>query len=113
MDNFLLSGTWLDGAPQCASNRPYRNNRDGTFTDVTDKAGLHDVGWAYGVYAGDYNNDGFEDLFCPYFGQNRLYRNNGDGTFTDVIKQAGLVIAEPRFGTGSPFVAQASEAISL
>ena len=90
MDIFLLSGTRLEGRPAGATNRLYKNNRDGTFTDVTEKAGLNAVGWASGVCVGDYNNDGFEDLFCTYFGQNRLYRNNGDGTFTDVTKAAGL-----------------------
>ena len=64
MDVFLLSGTRLEGDPEGASNRLYRNNRDGTFTDVTEKAGLNAVGWASGVCVGDYNNDGFEDLFC-------------------------------------------------
>jgi hypothetical protein len=87
---FILSGTRLEGVPAGTSNRLYRNNRDGTFTDVTEKAGLSAVGWASAVCVGDYNNDGFEDLFCTYFGQNRLYRNNGDGTFTDVTKEAGL-----------------------
>jgi hypothetical protein len=82
----------------------YRNNGDGTFTDVTEKAGLKAVGWASGVCVGDYNNDGFEDLFCTYFGQNRLYRNNGDGTFTDITKQAGLWNEEPRWGAGCSFV---------
>jgi hypothetical protein len=90
MDIFLLSGTRLEGAPDGATNRLYKNNRDGTFTDVTDKAGLRDLGWACGVCVGDYNNDGNEDLFVTYFGQNKLYRNNGDGTFTDVTKDAGV-----------------------
>ncbi|MGA9305133.1 MAG: CRTAC1 family protein [Candidatus Sulfotelmatobacter sp.] len=90
MDIFLLSGTRLTGDPPEATNRLYKNNRDGTFSDVTEKAGLKAVGWASGVCIGDYNNDGFEDIFCTYFGQNRLYRNNGDGTFTDVTKAAGL-----------------------
>ena len=104
IDIFLLSGTRLEGAPQNTTNRLYKNNRDGTFTDVTDRAGLRDVGWAYGVCVGDYNNDGFEDLFCTYFGQNRLYRNNSNGTFSDVTKQAGLLNVVPRFGTGCTFV---------
>jgi hypothetical protein len=90
MDIFLLSGTRLTGDPPEATNRLYKNNRDGTFSDVTEKAGLKAVGWASGVCIGDYNNDGFEDIFCTYFGQNRLHRNNGDGTFTDVTKAAGL-----------------------
>jgi enediyne biosynthesis protein E4 len=106
MDIFLLSGTHMDGPPPPgASNRLYKNNRDGTFTDVTEKAGLHAVGWASGVCVGDYNNDGFEDLFCTYFGQNKLYRNNGDGTFTEVTKQAGLWNEGPvRWGAGCTFV---------
>lgn len=104
MDLFVLSGTRLGGAPEGATNRLYKNNRDGTFTDVTQKAGLHSVGWACGICVGDYNNDGFEDIFCTTYGQNILYRNNGDGTFTDVTKQAGLWSEEPRYGTGCTFL---------
>jgi hypothetical protein len=104
MDIFLLSGTRVQGNPQEATNRLYKNNRDGTFTDITDRAGLRDVGWASAVCVGDYNNDGFEDLFCTYFGQNKLYRNNGDGTFADVTKQAGLMSDVPRWGSGCTFV---------
>ncbi len=104
MDLFLLCGTRLDGAPPDATNRLYKNNRDGTFTDVTEKAGLAAAGWASGVCVGDYNNDGFDDLFCTYFGQNILYRNNGDGTFTDVTKQSGLSNAQPRWGAGCSFL---------
>jgi enediyne biosynthesis protein E4 len=104
VDIFILSGTRLEGAPKGATNRLYKNNRDGTFTDVTEQAGLHDVGWASGVCVGDYNNDGFEDLFCTYFGQNKLYRNNGNGTFTDVTQQAGLWNDAPRFGAGCTFL---------
>jgi enediyne biosynthesis protein E4 len=103
MDIFLLSGTRLAGAPPGTTNRLYKNNRDGTFTDVTEKAGLRDLGWASGVCVGDYNNDGFEDLFCTYFGQNKLYRNNGDGTFTDVTKAAGLLTETTRWGAGCTF----------
>ncbi len=105
MDIFLLSGTRLEGDPPEATNRLYKNNRDGTFTDVTDKAGLRAVGWANGVCVADYNNDGFDDIFCTYFGQNRLYRNNGDGTFTDVTKQAGLwESSSTRWGAGCAFL---------
>ena len=104
MDIFLLSGTKIDSDPPEATNRLYKNNRDGTFTDVTDKAGLRNVGWASAVCVGDYNNDGFEDLFITYFGQNKLYRNNGDGTFTDITKEAGLLNEVSRWGSGCTFV---------
>src|SRR5713101_5253264 len=104
MDIFLLSGSSMAGAPSVASNRLYRNNRDGTFSDVTEKAGLRFTGWGSGVCVGDYNNDGWEDLFCTFYGQNKLYRNNGDGTFTDVTKQAGLENSKTRWGAGCTFV---------
>jgi hypothetical protein len=104
MDIFLLSGTRLSDVPAGTSNRLYKNNRDGTFTDVTKQAGLEAVGWANSVCVGDYNNDGFEDIFCTYFGQNRLYRNLGNGTFKDVTKEAGLIDSEIRWGAGCTFV---------
>ncbi len=104
MDIFLLSGTRLEDVPAGTSNRLYKNNRDGTFTDVTEKAGLTALGWASAVCVGDYNNDGFDDLFCTFFGQNRLYRNNGDGTFTDVTKAAGLWNEQERWGAGCSFL---------
>ena len=103
LDIFLLGGSRLGGPPPGATNRLYKNNRDGTFTDVTVCAGLFDTGWACGVCVGDYNNDGFEDLFCTYYGHNKLYRNNGDGTFTDVTKSSGLYDSTTRFGTGCSF----------
>jgi hypothetical protein len=104
LDIFVPGGSRLDGAPPATSNRLYKNNRDGTFTDVTKKAGLERVAWVSGVCVGDYNNDGFDDLFLSCWGQNILYRNNGDGTFTDVTKQAGLLHAGPRWGAGCTFV---------
>jgi hypothetical protein len=104
MDILVLSGSRFGDPPADASNRLYKNNRDGTFTDVTRKAGLFRTGYSYGVTVGDYNNDGFEDLFVTGWGQNVLYRNNGDGTFTDVTKEAGLVNTQARFGAGCAFV---------
>jgi enediyne biosynthesis protein E4 len=104
MDLFVLSGTRLRGAPEGTTNRLYKNNRDGTFADVTEKAGLHSLGWACGVCVGDYNNDGFDDIFLTRFGQNALYRNNGDGTFTEITKEAGLWNEQPRYGAGCTFV---------
>ena len=91
LDIFVVSGTRFADTPIEATNRLYRNNHDGTFTDVTDRAGLRRTGWGQGVAVGDYNNDGHLDLFVTYWGENALYRNNGDGTFTDVAAQAGLI----------------------
>jgi hypothetical protein len=104
MDLLLLGGRTLDGTPPGSGNRLYHNNRDGTFSDVTTKSGLADPGWAVGVCVGDYDNDGYEDLFFTYYGHNRLYRNNGDGTFTDVTVKAGLMHAGNRFGAGCTFL---------
>ena len=104
LDILLLTGSRWDGAPPGATNRLYKNNRNGTFTDVTEKAGLTRQGWFCGVTVGDYNNDGFEDLFITGWPQNILYRNNGDGTFTDVTRQAGLLHEGDRWGTGCTFV---------
>src|SRR5262249_56339863 len=86
---FGLRGGGLEGDPAGTTNRLYKNNRDGTFTDVTAKAGLMRTGWASAVTVGDYNNDGWEDVFITCYGHNVLYRNNSDGTFTDVTGQAG------------------------
>ncbi len=106
MDIFLLSGTRLEELPkgQTPTNRLYHNNRDGTFTEVTDKAGLRRTGWASALCIGDYDNDGFDDLFITYWGTNVLYRNNGNGTFTDVTKQSGLGFEEIRWGSGCSFI---------
>ncbi len=84
----------------------YHNNRDGTFTDMTARAGLAHVGWGQGVAVGDYDNDGWDDLFVTCWGQNTLYRNNGNGTFTDVTARVGLLqqAPRPRWNTGCCFV---------
>lgn len=104
LDIFIVGGRTLEGVPPDASNRLYKNNRDGTFKDVTKEAGLRDAGWGVGVCVGDYNNDGFEDLFVTYYGQNKLYRNNGDGTFSDVTEKAHLSFEGTRFGAGCTFI---------
>jgi hypothetical protein len=72
-------------------NRLYHQKKDGTFEDVTEKAGLQGIGYGMGVAAGDYDNDGYEDLYVTAYGGNRLYHNNGNGTFTDVTTQSGTV----------------------
>ena len=104
LDIFLLSGTRREGPVEGATNRLYKNNRDGTFSDVTAKAGLTRQGWACGVTIGDYDNDGFDDIFITGWPQNILYRNNGDGTFTDVTAKAGLLHPGNRWGTGCTWV---------
>jgi enediyne biosynthesis protein E4 len=104
VDLLVLSGTRLEGAPPGTTNRLYKNNRDGTFTDVTTKAGLQRTGWASGVSVADYDNDGFDDIFITYYGQNVLYHNNGDGTFTDVTERAGLRQSSVRYGSGCSWV---------
>ncbi len=106
LDIFLVNGWRLEGfapgeEPTC---HLFKNNRDGTFTDVTVEAGLAASGWGQGVCVGDYDNDGHEDLFITYYGKHVLYHNNGDGTFTDVTEQAGLAIEPPRWSTGCAFV---------
>ena len=104
VDILVLGGSTLSGPDPGITNRLYRNNRDGTFRDVTVEAGLTKTGWACGVCVGDYNNDGFDDLFITCWGQNVLYRNNGNGTFTDVTREAGLLGTETRWGTGCTFL---------
>jgi len=104
MDLFVLSGNRIEGDAAGATNRLYRNNRDGSFTDVTAKAGLTRTGWASAVTVGDYDNDGFDDLFITYYGHNVLYRNNGDGTFSNVTERAGLAQSLVRYGSGCSWV---------
>lgn len=105
LDIFILSGTRMEGGAPDSTNRLYKNNRDGTFTDVTKQAGLFRTGWACSVTVGDYNNDGYEDIFVTYYGQNVLYKNNGNGTFTDVTVSAGLSNkGKPLWGAGCTFL---------
>lgn len=105
LDIFLVNGQTLEGTTSpTPTNRLLRNNRDGTFNDVTQKAGLVRTGWGQGVCIGDYDNDGFDDLFVTYWGHNALYHNNGDGTFTDVTVKTGLNSEEIRWGAGCAFL---------
>jgi hypothetical protein len=104
MDLLVLNGTRLEGDPPGATNRLYKNNRNGTFTDVTAKAGLTRTGWASGVTVADYDNDGFDDLFITYYGHNVLYHNNGNGTFSDVTSKAGLSQSAIHYGSGCTWV---------
>jgi enediyne biosynthesis protein E4 len=112
LDAFILSGTRLtEGSRDEATypagseptNRLYRNRRDGTFEDVTDRVGLRRTGWASSVCAGDYDNDGRIDLFLTYYGRNMLYRNRGGG-FDDQTTRAGLWAERRRWGSGCTFV---------
>ena len=106
LDIFLINGWRLEGFPK--DREPvchlFRNNRDGTFTDVTLKAGVARSGWGQACCVGDYNNDGWNDLFVTYYGQNSLFRNNGNGTFTDVAKEAGLLEDRLRWNSGCTFL---------
>src|SRR6266404_1910481 len=106
-DIFLVNGTTLEGFPagktSAPSNHLYRNNHDGTFTDVTAKAGLTATGWGQGVCVGDYDNDGWEDLYVTYYGKNRLYHNQS-GVFTEVAEKVGVSGSGKAWGTGCAWV---------
>jgi hypothetical protein len=103
LDVYLVNSPTVATAADPASARSalWRNNHDGTFTDVTDRAGVGNVGWGMGVATGDYDNDGWEDLYVTSFGPNHLFHNNGDGTFTEVTARAG--VGDPRWSTGAAF----------
>ena len=110
LDIFLVNGTRLEGFAkgQEPISRLFKNNRDGTFTDVTAKTGMTRSGWGQGCCVGDYDNDGLDDLFVSYYGQPILYKNHGDGTFTDVTAKAGLTQphaeTKPRWNSGCAFL---------
>src|SRR5262249_52757311 len=106
LDLFVVNGSRLEGFPKGLepTNHLYRNTRNGSFKDVTREAGLLRSGWGQGVCAGDFDNDGFIDLFVTYWGQDILYRNTGRGSFEDVTAAAGLAGGGIRWGTGCAFV---------
>ena len=111
LDIYLVSGSTFDA--QSGKTTPpraalFHNNHDGTFTDVTEKAGVGNGRWGLGCAVGDYNNDGWPDIYVTNLGKNRLYRNNHDGTFTDVAEQAGVALGSDTPGisiahTGATF----------
>ena len=101
LDIFFTNGAAipsLEKSDSSYANRLFRNNGDGTFTDVTEKAGLAGIGYSMGVAAGDYDNDGFVDLYITGVNRNQLFHNNGDGTFTDVTEKAGVAGIIPKYG---------------
>ena len=104
-DIFFVNGTTLEGFPKgkAPSNHLYRNNHDGTFEDVTEKAGLIANGWGQGVCVGDYDNDGWEDIYVTYYGKNRLYHNQ-KGVYTEVGNKAGVAGTGKAWGSGCAFV---------
>jgi hypothetical protein len=104
-DIFIVNGTTIEGFPaaKAPSNHLYHNNHDGSFTDVTEKAGLVATGWGQGVCVGDYDNDGWEDLYVTYYGKNRLYHND-HGVFSEVADQAGVAGTGKAWGTGCAFI---------
>lgn len=106
LDLFFVNGTRLNAPAKgdAPTAHLYRNNRNGTFTDVTKAAGLGRSGWGQAVCIGDVDNDGFDDLFISYYGRNALYKNNGDGSFTDVSVKAGVAGTKTRWGSGAAFV---------
>src|SRR5438105_5856966 len=105
-DIFIVNGTTLEQNSDgpAPTNHLFHNNHDGAFTDVTEKAGLRSSGWGQGVCAGDYDNDGFEDLYVTYYGKNRLYHNQGNGTFKELAEAAGVAGTGKEWGTGCSFV---------
>jgi prepilin-type processing-associated H-X9-DG protein len=95
MDIYLLNGSTfaaVQGKEKAPRAMLFHNNHDGTFTDVTDKAGVANERWGFGVAVGDYDNDGWPYLYVANYGKNRLYHNNGDGTFTDRAEQGGVTL---------------------
>jgi hypothetical protein len=102
-DIFIVNGTTI-GAKTASPSFLYRNNKDGTFTNIASESGINDTGWGQGACVGDYDNDGNEDLFVTYYGKNRLYHNLGNGKFEEVAEKAGVVGDGKSWGTGCAFV---------
>ncbi len=106
-DIFLVNGSELPSGKKSAetpTSHLFHNNHDGTFTDVTAKAGLAFSGWGQGVCVGDYDNDGFDDLYVTAYGHNHLFHNQGNGTFRDVSAESGTAGSGKEWGTGCAFI---------
>ena len=103
-DIYLANGQDLDSKTSPPSGHLYRNNHDGTFADVTAKAGLTASGWGQGACVGDYDNDGYDDLYVTFYGRNRLYHNERNGTFREVTGPAGVAGSGGEWGSGCAFV---------
>src|SRR5215216_3340590 len=104
LDVYLVNGSTveaLNAKAKVPRSALYRNKGDGTFTDVTDRAGVENERWGFGAASGDYDNDGWTDIYVTNLGRNRLYRNNGDGTFTDVAEKMGVAV--DTWSTGATF----------
>jgi hypothetical protein len=105
LDIYMVNGSTVDalnGKIEAPHTALFHNNHDGTFTNVSEKAGVTNERWGFGVAVGDYDNDGWPDIYVSNFGKNRLYHNNHDGTFTDVAETAGVTLGN--WSTGATFV---------
>jgi hypothetical protein len=103
-DIYVVNGTTLDTKSDGPTSKLFHNNHDGTFSDVTDKAGVGLRGWGQGACVGDYDNDGYDDLYVTFYGKNHLFHNRGNGTFEDVTDKAGVGGSGHDWSSGCAFV---------